>query len=40
MSADALPIHIATAYVARVSNEPTWQHIIKDPFGTEFADAY
>jgi hypothetical protein len=40
MSADALPIHTATAYVARVSSERTWQHIIKDPFGTEFADAY
>ncbi len=40
MSADALPIHTATAYVAQVSSERTWQHVIKDPFGGEYADAY
>lgn len=34
------PEHAATVYIARVSSERTWQHVIKDPFGADFADAY
>jgi hypothetical protein len=29
-----------TFYAARVSEERTWQHVLKDPFGARYADAY
>lgn len=29
-----------TVYVARISGERTWQHIVTDPFNAEFVDAY
>jgi hypothetical protein len=29
-----------TVYIAAVSSERTWQHVIKDPFGADYADAY
>ncbi len=29
-----------TFYAARVSAERTWQHVLRDPFGSAFADAY
>src|SRR5687767_4636749 len=30
----------ATFYGARVSGERTWQHVLKDPFGSEYVDAW
>jgi hypothetical protein len=30
----------ATAYTAVVSSAPTWQHVVKDPFGSGYTDAY
>lgn len=29
-----------TVYGARISSEATWQHVIKDPFGTDFVDSW
>jgi hypothetical protein len=30
----------ATFYAAQVSGEPTWQHVVKDPFGAKYIDTY
>ncbi len=27
-------------YTARISEERTWQHVLRDPFGSDYADAY
>ena len=29
-----------TAYAARISAEGTWQHVVRDPFGANYADAW
>jgi hypothetical protein len=29
-----------TVYAARFSSEPTWQHVLRNPFGASYADAY
>lgn len=29
-----------TLYAARISKEATWQHVLRDPFGADYADAY
>jgi hypothetical protein len=29
-----------TFYVAKISSEPTWQHVIKDPFGADYVESY
>ena len=29
-----------TIYAARISEARTWQHVLKDPFGADYADAY
>jgi hypothetical protein len=29
-----------TFYAARVSEERTWQHVLKDPFSSDYADAW
>jgi hypothetical protein len=39
--ADARPAPNAlTFYAARISEARTWQHVLKDPFGASYADAY
>jgi hypothetical protein len=29
-----------TFYVAKISSEATWQHVIKDPFGADYVESY
>jgi hypothetical protein len=29
-----------TWYAARISEERTWQHVLRNPFGADYADAY
>jgi hypothetical protein len=29
-----------TIYAARISSEATWQHVVSDPFGSDYTDAY
>jgi hypothetical protein len=29
-----------TVYAARISEERTWQHVVRNPFGADYADAY
>jgi hypothetical protein len=36
---DAPPLAL-TFYAARISEEATWQHVLSDPFGSDYADAY
>lgn len=46
--AATLPCHAAdverpnamTLYAARISEERTWQHVLRNPFGADYADAY
>lgn len=30
----------AAFYAAKISNEATWQHVVKDPFGASYIDTY
>lgn len=34
------PRHSVTLYAARISSERTWQHVVTDPFGAEYIDAF
>jgi hypothetical protein len=36
----AEPRDALTVYGARISREATWQHVLRDPFGADYADAY
>jgi hypothetical protein len=34
------PRYGVTIYAARISSERTWQHVIRNPFGADYADAF
>jgi hypothetical protein len=40
MADEAFSPNALTFYAARISEERTWQHVLKDPFDAEYADAW
>jgi hypothetical protein len=39
-AAEPAPPAALTFYAARISEERTWQHVLRNPFGASYADAY
>lgn len=37
---DIVRPNAVTVYASRISEERTWQHVVRNPFGADYADAY